>query len=92
MSADFARTDGKKGGWWEWKPEKQALEVLHCTGELMIRQDETSKRANGLVFLDNRESALGPSHGPAFERADGAVERHGAGTGIGAGHAEAAGR
>lgn len=39
------------------------------TGELMIRQDETSKRANGLVFLDNRESALGASHGPAFERA-----------------------
>jgi hypothetical protein len=35
----------------------------------MIRQDETSKRANGLVFLDNRESALGASHGPAFERA-----------------------
>src|SRR6476660_2303848 len=31
------------------------------TGELMIRQNETSKRANGLVFLDNRESALGRS-------------------------------
>src|SRR5213592_215300 len=27
------------------------------TGELMIRQNETSKRANGLVFLDNREAA-----------------------------------
>jgi uncharacterized protein (DUF58 family) len=39
------------------------------TGQLMIRQNETSKRANGLVFLDNRESALGPSHGAAFERA-----------------------
>jgi len=39
------------------------------TGELMIRQNETSKRANGLVFIDNRESALGPSHSPAFERA-----------------------
>jgi uncharacterized protein (DUF58 family) len=39
------------------------------TGHLMIRQNETSKRANGLVFLDNRESALGPSHGAAFERA-----------------------
>jgi uncharacterized protein (DUF58 family) len=39
------------------------------TGELMIRQNETSKRANGLVFLDNREAALGPSHGAAFERA-----------------------
>ena len=39
------------------------------TGVLMIRQNETSKRANGLVFLDNRESALGASHGAAFERA-----------------------
>ena len=39
------------------------------TGELMIRQNETSKRANGLVFLDNRESALGRSHAAAFERA-----------------------
>src|SRR4029453_9670080 len=39
------------------------------TGQLMIRQNETSKRANGLVFFDNREAALGPSHGAAFERA-----------------------
>ena len=39
------------------------------TGELMIRQNETSKRANGLVFLDNRESGLGRSHAAAFERA-----------------------
>jgi uncharacterized protein (DUF58 family) len=39
------------------------------TGELMIRQDEASRRATGLVFIDNREAALGRSHGPAFERA-----------------------
>jgi uncharacterized protein (DUF58 family) len=39
------------------------------TGELMIRQDESSRRANGLVFLDSREGALGQNHGPAFERA-----------------------
>jgi uncharacterized protein YcaQ len=36
FSADFERTDGQKGGWWEWKPEKIALECLHTTGELMI--------------------------------------------------------
>jgi uncharacterized protein (DUF58 family) len=35
----------------------------------MIRQDESSRRASGLVFLDTRESGLGPSRGPAFERA-----------------------
>ena len=39
------------------------------TGELMIRQDESSQRANGLVFLDSREGMLGPTHGQAFERA-----------------------
>ena len=39
------------------------------TGELMIRQDESSKRASGLVFIDTRAQALGPSHGQAFERA-----------------------
>ncbi|HEV2734870.1 MAG TPA: crosslink repair DNA glycosylase YcaQ family protein, partial [Longimicrobiaceae bacterium] len=27
-SADFERTDGKAGGWWEWKPEKRMLESL----------------------------------------------------------------
>ena len=29
------------------------------TGQLMIRQDESSRRANGLIFLDNRAAALG---------------------------------
>lgn len=38
------------------------------TGELMIRQDESSHRAAAAVFLDNRSSGLGGS-GPAFERA-----------------------
>jgi hypothetical protein len=35
-SSDFARNDGKKGGWWEWKPEKRMLEMLFSAGELMI--------------------------------------------------------
>jgi uncharacterized protein (DUF58 family) len=39
------------------------------TGELMIRQDEASRRAAGLIYLDNRESMLGPERGAAFERA-----------------------
>jgi uncharacterized protein (DUF58 family) len=39
------------------------------TGDLMIRQDESSKRATGLVFLDNRGHTLGHSRTPAFERA-----------------------
>jgi uncharacterized protein (DUF58 family) len=39
------------------------------TGQLMIRQDESSRRASGLVFLDSRQGALGNSHTPGFERA-----------------------
>jgi uncharacterized protein (DUF58 family) len=39
------------------------------TGELMIRQDEATRRASGLIYLDSRESMLGPARGPAFERA-----------------------
>ena len=39
------------------------------TGTLMIRQDESSQRSSGLVFLDSREGALGQAHGAAFERA-----------------------
>ena len=39
------------------------------TGELMIRQDESTRRASGLVFLDTRAAALGRTHAPAFERA-----------------------
>lgn len=39
------------------------------TGDLMIRQDESSRRANGLVFVDTRAQALGQSNDLAFERA-----------------------
>jgi uncharacterized protein (DUF58 family) len=38
------------------------------TGQLMIRQDESSRRANGLVFLDNRVAATGRARTPVFER------------------------
>jgi len=39
------------------------------TGSLMIRQDEASRRAGGLLYLDSREAMLGPAGSPAFERA-----------------------
>ena len=39
------------------------------TGDLMIRQDEATKRASGLVFVDQRQAALGQTRGGAFERA-----------------------
>ena len=52
-SSDFARTDGKRGGWWEWKPEKRALEMLFTVGELMI-----ARRHNFQRVYDLRERVL----------------------------------
>lgn len=52
-SADFARTDGLAGGWWEWKPEKRALETLFTAGKLMI-----AKRQNFQRIYDLRERVL----------------------------------
>jgi uncharacterized protein YcaQ len=52
-SSDFERTDGKAGGWWSWKPEKRALEVLFTTGELMI-----ARRHNFHRIYDLRERVL----------------------------------
>jgi uncharacterized protein (DUF58 family) len=48
------------------------------TGELMIRQDESSRRASGMIFVDNREAALGRAHAPGFERAISAAASVGA--------------
>jgi uncharacterized protein (DUF58 family) len=39
------------------------------SGELMIRQDESSRRASAVLFLDTRAAALGKARTPAFERA-----------------------
>jgi uncharacterized protein len=47
-SADFARTDGKGGGWWEWKMEKRALEMLFTSGELMVRRRQNFQRVYDL--------------------------------------------
>jgi uncharacterized protein (DUF58 family) len=42
--------------------------VAH-TGQLMIRQDEATRRSTATIFLDNRISALGQDGSVAFERA-----------------------
>lgn len=47
-SADFARRDGKGGGWWEWKPEKRSLEVLFTMGELMVARRHNFHRVYDL--------------------------------------------
>src|SRR5918999_5555011 len=68
-SAEFARTDGRAGGWWEWKPEKRALEHLFAAGELMIsRRDPNFHRVYDLRerVLERAspgwEDALAPSY------------------------------
>jgi uncharacterized protein (DUF58 family) len=39
------------------------------TGQLMIRQDEATRRSSATVFVDNRAEALGAHGSPSFERA-----------------------
>ena len=48
-SSDFERTDGKTGGWWEWKPEKRSLEVLFTAGQLMIARRHNFQRVYDLA-------------------------------------------
>ncbi|WP_296949937.1 winged helix-turn-helix domain-containing protein [uncultured Massilia sp.] len=48
-SADFERTDGQGGGWWQWKPEKRALEVLFTAGRLMIARRQNFHRVYDLA-------------------------------------------
>jgi uncharacterized protein YcaQ len=48
-SSDFERGDGKAGGWWEWKPEKRALELLFTSGALMIARRHNFQRIYDLA-------------------------------------------
>lgn len=52
-SADFERSDGAQPGWWNWKDEKIALDVLWMVGELMV-----AKRHNFHRIYDLRERVL----------------------------------
>ena len=47
-SADFERKDGKKGTWWDWKIEKDALEHWFAAGELMIVRRDKFQRVYDL--------------------------------------------
>lgn len=42
-SADFAR-EGRGGTWWDWKPEKVALETLFDQGRLMVARRDRFQR------------------------------------------------
>jgi hypothetical protein len=47
-SIEFTREEGKGNGWWDWKPEKWALEHLFNTGVLMIARREKFQRVYDL--------------------------------------------
>lgn len=53
-SAEFERTVGRAAGWWDWKPEKRALEQLYNTGVLMVSRRD----ANFHRVYDLRERVL----------------------------------
>jgi hypothetical protein len=53
-SADFERPEGQRGnGWWDWKTEKIALELLFTRGDLMV-----TARHNFQRLYDLRERVL----------------------------------
>jgi uncharacterized protein YcaQ len=52
-SAEFENTSHAPGGWWNWKEEKDALEIMHLTGEIMI-----ARRQNFQRVYDLRERIL----------------------------------
>lgn len=38
------------------------------SGQLMIRQDESTRRSTAVLFVDTRDAAVGPTHSPCFEK------------------------
>jgi uncharacterized protein len=64
-SADFARRDGAAAGWWEWKPEKRALEALFTSGHLMVSRRQSFQRVYDLRERVHRawsDEQLPPKH------------------------------
>ncbi|HUS14269.1 MAG TPA: crosslink repair DNA glycosylase YcaQ family protein [Chloroflexia bacterium] len=43
-SAEFENTNHVSGGWWNWKEEKDALEVMLLTGEVMVARRQHFQR------------------------------------------------
>jgi uncharacterized protein YcaQ len=47
-SVEFENKNHSTGGWWNWKEEKNALEALHLTGEVMIARRQNFQRVYDL--------------------------------------------
>ena len=60
-SAEFENKSHVPGGWWNWKEEKDALETMLFTGEVMIARRQNFRRVYALrerVLPDWGDSAL----------------------------------
>ncbi len=60
-SAEFENKNHPAGGWWNWKEEKDALESLFLTGELMIARRQNFQRVYDLrerVLPDGDDTAV----------------------------------
>lgn len=66
-SADFQRADSRARTWWDWKPEKIALEHLFNAGELMIARRDGFQRVYDLRerVLPDWDDARAVSHDEA---------------------------
>jgi uncharacterized protein YcaQ len=60
-SAEFENKNHVSGGWWNWKEEKDALEALFLTGELMVARRQNFQRVFELrerLLPDRDDSSL----------------------------------
>jgi uncharacterized protein len=48
-SADFENREGEGGGWWDWKEDKQALELLWYRGKLATSERRSFRRVYDLA-------------------------------------------
>lgn len=48
-SRDLDDPDSKRGGWWDWKPAKRAVEQLYMQGDLMINSREGFQKSYDLT-------------------------------------------
>ncbi|WP_223668852.1 winged helix-turn-helix domain-containing protein [Kangiella shandongensis] len=48
-SRDLESGDSKRGGWWDWKPAKKALEQLYMEGDLMVCNREGFQKVYDLT-------------------------------------------
>ncbi len=66
-SADFKDENHSSSGWWNWKPAKQALDMLWSSGQLMIKRRINFQRVYELTerMLPDWDDAQAPDYAEA---------------------------